>query len=232
MLNWFYMSPSGYRINGFKCNDRPWGFYYHKGAFLGGLLVSAEKAGAEVLPETIGLGAENTKDGVKVRMREKSGEQFLEGRTAIAADGITSRIAESLGLNKTREMPRSKEVGDVRSSLWVGFVQYVMEGVESGLPDNSWLSWSIPSFNSGGSIMMGVSADNTRTVAANTLGTLLSPGASATVERFMNHPKYANMFRHARVIKKEGFGLRRFLAPIREPVVGNVVIIGDAASSG
>jgi len=51
---------------------------------LAGLLSSAVKAGAEVMTETIAMGAENTPDGVKVLVRGKSGEQTLEARAAIA----------------------------------------------------------------------------------------------------------------------------------------------------
>jgi len=103
-LNWIFVSPSGYLINKYKWNDQPWGFYYHKETFVAGLLASVEKAGAKVLPETTGLGAENTKDGVRVRVRGKSTEQTLEARAAIAADGVNSKIVDSLGLNEKRQV--------------------------------------------------------------------------------------------------------------------------------
>jgi len=47
-LNWINISPSGYQINIFATNDRPWGFYYHKETFITALLASVQKAGAEV----------------------------------------------------------------------------------------------------------------------------------------------------------------------------------------
>ena len=215
-LNWIHLSPSGYQINRYKLNERPWGFYFHKETFLAGLYASAEKAGSEVLPETIGLGAENTKDGVEVRVQGKSGKQTLEARTAIAAEGVVSKIADSLGLNKKRQVliPRG-----------VGFVHYIMEEVETGLPDSSWLTWTFPSLNSYGNIMIGLSADNRLTVGA------MNPDPVAVLNEFMNHPKWAHMFRHVRVVKKEA-SVGTVLSPIREPVAGNVVIVGDAAGEG
>jgi digeranylgeranylglycerophospholipid reductase len=218
-LNWIHISPSGYQIHRYKLNDRPWGYYYHKETFLADLLTSVEKAGAEVWAETNGLGAENTKDGVRVRLRGKSGEQTLEARAAIAADGIHSRIAESLGLNQKRQ---------ALGPLHLSFVHYIMEGVETGLPESAWLTWSIPSINPYGFIAIGMSAENKHTLGA--FGTeKLSP--DTVLKKFINHPKYAHMFQHAQVVKKEGMGRSGILlGPIREPVAGNVVIVGDAGA--
>ncbi len=90
--NWIGVSPSGYPIYEHKPNDKIWAFYFQKEVLAAGLLSSAQKAGAEIWPETIGMGAENTPDGVKVLVRGKSGEQTLEARMAIAADGVISLI--------------------------------------------------------------------------------------------------------------------------------------------
>lgn len=73
-------------------------------SWLAGLLTSVMKAGVEVMPETIGIAAENTPGGVKVLVREKSVARVLEARKAIAADGKESNIVESLGLNKERKL--------------------------------------------------------------------------------------------------------------------------------
>ncbi len=67
-LRFIHFSPSGYRIYREK-EGRFFGFFWSKEALLAGLLASAEKAGAKVLTETLALGAENTPDGVKVRVR-------------------------------------------------------------------------------------------------------------------------------------------------------------------
>ena len=210
-LNWIHLSPSGYRIYRYKVNERPWGFYFHKETFLADLLASVERAGAKVRSETMGLGAENTKYGVEVRVRSKSREQTLKARAAIAADGVTSKIVDSLGLNEKRQVLYSRGLGSV---------QYVMEGVETGLLGSSWLTWTIPSLNTHGNIFIGLSTENRHTLSA----------PAAVIGKFMNDPRYAHMFRNARVVKKETLGLSRMLTPIREPVDGNVVIVGDAGA--
>jgi len=223
-MNWIIISPSGYQINIHKVNDRPWAFHYHKETFVAGLLAEAEKAGAEVWPETTGLAVENTKDGVKVQVRRKSGEEALEARTAIAADGLQSMIVDSLGLNQKRQA-----LGWAKMS----YVQYIMEGVETGLPEASWMNWNVPSINPCGlpgigAAGIGIWADNRKAVGTLTAGEL-SP--ETVLDNFMNDSRYAHMFRHARVVKKEAMGISgTMFGPIREPVAGNVVIVGDAAA--
>ncbi len=210
--NWIEISPSGYQI--YRRKDTIWGFFYDKEAFLAGLLASAQKAGAEILPETIGMAAENTPDGVKVMVRGKAGEQTLEARKAIAADGVSSNILDSLGLNKKRQVigPSMK------------LICYELEGVETGLPPFTWIAPCIPSINRLMVIFMGQAAGDK---------TALGSGSEEVLQKFMKHPNFAPWFRHARVVKKVaavGGAKHGILTPMREPVEGNVVIVGDAGS--
>ena len=212
------LSPSLYAIHRHKPTDNFWALFYDKEIFLAGLLDSALKAGAEVLAETIGIGAENTSNGVGVRVRRKGSEQTIEARTAIAADGKESDIVESLGLNKDRKtMTQPLKV-----------LHYEMEGVETSFSPFAYLWITIPSLNSFGNFGMSLRRLGIRAVTAVAGGTL---SANTALENFMKHPNFAPWFRNARLVRKRatsgGVGLR---TPIREPVSGNVVIIGDAAA--
>ena len=216
--HWIEVSPSLHLIHRHKPNDKFWAIFYQKEVLLAGLLASAQKAGAEILSETMGLGAENTPDGVKVRVRGKSGDQTLEARTAIAADGLQSIIAESLGLNKDRKV----------MSPPYKILDYEMEGVETDLTRCSLLWITIPSINPTENIGIGPKAEGRVSIFVMTAGTL-SP--STVMEKFMKYPTFAPWFRNARVVKKTAAGVTPGLrTPIREPVAGNVVIIGDAGA--
>ena len=205
--NAIWISRSGYRVYPFK--NELFGFFYDKEYLLANLLASAQKAGAKVITEAMALGAENTADGVKISVRTKSGEQTLKARRAIAADGVNSRIVDSLGLNQKRKVfvftPKAQGVN------------YVMEGVEPTIPghETAWLSVNIPS------------------ITGHMTGIGLMPGDTKWVSRnyqdLMKIPEYAPWFRHARVVKKTAF-VATVRTPIREPVVGNVMIISDAAA--
>jgi len=214
-FNWIEVSPSGYRI--YRRKDMLWGFFYDKEAFVAELLASAQKAGAEIMPATMGLAAENTPSGVRVRVRNKAGEQTLEAIKAIAADSRESNIVDSLGLNQKRQELTPPRRG-------AGLVGYELEGVETDLPPCSFLSACIPSINRLLTIYLGqMSGDRS----------ILISGAEE-IEKFMKHPNYAPWFRHARVMKKwataAGGAKYGLLGPIKEPVAGNVVIVGDAAA--
>jgi len=206
--NWIEVSPSKHCIYARK--DNPWAWFYDKEVFCSELLASAQNAGAEVWPETIGMGAENIPGGVRVSARGKSGDQTLEARAAIAADGGDSQIVASLGFNKKRLvlMPEVKMVG------------YDIEGAECDLPPNSFVCFCIPSINQLMVVFWGHMAGNI---------SRLSTGTEETCEKLMVHPTYASWFRHARVVKKTGWtGTIR--TPVLEPVEGNVVVVGDAGA--
>jgi flavin-dependent dehydrogenase len=209
-LNWIQMSPSGHRV--YIRKNNLYGFKLSKEAFVTELLASAQKAGAEVWPETIGMGAENTPDGVKVLVRGKSGEQTLEARVAIAADGVSSKIVDSLGLNKKRQV-----LGPPMT-----LVSYELEGVETDFPPDTWVDTCIPSINRFMVIFMAWLADGKTTH--------LVSGKEEVLHKFMEHPNFARWFRHAQVVKKMGHSATT-RTPIKEPVEGNVVVVGDAAAS-
>jgi len=212
-LRWIDFSPSGYRIYREK-GDRIFYFFMEKESLLAGLLSEAEKAGAEVLTETIGVGAENTPDGVKVQVRTKSGEQTLETRKAIAADGTGSSIVESLGLNEKRQVLGRRRRG-------AGIVGYVLEGVETEYRLDSWLNFTIPDLTRMDFYMWMIAGDR---------NVLAGDGGSEAIEKFMKLPFYEPWFRHARVVKKIATAPGTTRTPIMEPVAGNVLIIGDAAA--
>jgi len=214
--NWIEVSPSKYLM--YRRKDAIWGFFYDKEVFVAGLLDSAQKAGVEVLPATIGMAAENTPDGVKVQVRGKAGEETLEASRAIAADGRESNIVDSLGLNKKRlELTPPRRGG--------GLVGYEIEGVETDLPQGSFISLCIPSINRLMTIFLGQMAGDKM---------VLISGAEEILQEFMNRPNFSPWFRHARVVRKTataGGGVKHgLLGPVKEPVEGNVAVIGDAGA--
>jgi flavin-dependent dehydrogenase len=223
-LNWINISPSGNQINTYKYNDQPWAYYYDKEAFVAQLLALAERAGVEVRLETTALAAENTKDRVQVWISRKAGEETLEARAAIAADGLPSKIVDSVGLNQNRLSPGSAKLR---------YVQYIIEGLETGFPDSSWLCWNIPSLNPTGFPGVGAACMGQWTDNMNMMGTLTVGETSpeSVLDNFMKHPKWASMFHRARIVKKQAFVISGAMyGPIREPIAGNVVAVGDAAA--
>ena len=212
--NFINLSPSGYQVYSIK--NELWGFYYSREVILADLLGAVQKTKAEVLTETMALGAENISDGVKILVKTKSGEETLVARKAIAAEGVNSRIVESLGLNQNRQVLRhAKAVG------------YVLEGVkaDADVPDHcSWLSFLIPSISEGG-VLMGLHAE-----AENVNMRHLLAGSEETINKFIKQSRYAPWFSNARLVRKTATGAYQRVPTLREPAMGNILIVGDAIS--
>ena len=212
-----HLSPSGYIIDRYpKHNDNPVTFFFQKEAFLSGLLSEAEKAGVDIVTEIMALGAENTPDGVRVTVQTRSGEQTMEARKAIAADGIESQIVDGLGLNQNRQVLSSRLKG----------IGYVMEGVETNLPA-SFLLVSVPSLNRYANILIYTLAGGQIMISTATLD---EASPSTALDDFMKLPRYAPWFKNSRVLRKTAYG--NFIrTPVKEPVAGNVLIVGDAGAT-
>ncbi len=204
--NYICFSPSGYKV--YREKDRFFGFYWEKETLLTGLLASCQKAGVEVMSGTIAMGVENNLDGVKVFVRGEPGKKNYEAKKLIAADGSSSTIAEGLGMNAKRKILNVSGQG-----RRAGRRYYVLEGVETEYRLNSWIILTLP--KPGRCNFYMVTGDR------NVLG-----GAA---EETMKIPFYERWFRHARIVKKMGMGAFPIRTPMWEPVVGNVLVIGDAS---
>jgi len=217
-FNYIHFSPAGYKV--YREKDRFIGFYVEKESLLAGLCASAEKAGAEVLAGTRALGAENTPDGVKIFVQDSSGDKTLEARKAIAADGHGSVIMESAGLSGKQRL------GSVRKMRVIG---YVLEGVETEYRLNSWICCTVPSINPGpGNFWMFMLAGDRNILGTMTVG---ERSPYEATEQFMKLPFFEPWFRHARIVGKLAVGTSGFApAPLLEPVKGNVLVTGNAAS--
>jgi flavin-dependent dehydrogenase len=107
-------------------------------------------------------------------------------------------------------------------------LNYEIEGVETDLPPCSYLWITIPSLNPFGNIGVSLRGIGITAVGAIAGGTLYP---STVLENFMKHPNFSSWFRKARIVKKNAAGSDLGLrTPIKEPVAGNVVIVGDAGA--
>lgn len=214
-LNYIYISPSGNPV--YREKNRLFGFFTDKGSLLSGLLKSGEKAGVEIMPETVAVGAENIQGGVTVRVRRKSGEESLEAKRVIAADGTTSAIVESVGLNQGRqELTKQK----------ISLVGYIVEGVETEYRLNSWVCFTIPSLNPHTSFNMSMLSDDRNKIAAYAVE---GRSAEENLEAFMKFSSFSPWFRRVQLVRKVAVSAGSARAPVMEPVAGNVLAVGDAA---
>ena len=213
--DWRNFSPNGNCV--YTARNKLWGFIFDKEILLKGLLDDVERLGVTIHNQTRCLNAENTDNGVKLEVRNNKGEtSSIEAKNAIIANGINSSIVENLGLNKTRKT--------IVTTL--GGLGYVMEGVACPCPPSSWISFTYPSISPYINVWMGPMAEGTWQIGT----TAKAPDSPLDImNRFLSSSNFAPWFKNAKVVRKTAFSITpRY--PIDKPVVGNMVIIGDAAA--
>jgi flavin-dependent dehydrogenase len=213
-LNYVHFSPNGHKL--YRIKDRFFGFYWEKEALLADLLSQAEKAGTEIITGTIVRRVDNDSDGVRVEVDTKGKARIIKAKKAIIADGKGSKTVEQLGVLKDHRISASPRGG-------VGFV---VEGLDTTWGINSWLCFTVPSISVVGNLwMFQVSGDR------YIVGTSQMAGSSASesTERFMQLPFFKPWFRNCKVVKKLAFSSIGLFHRLLEPIVGNILILGEAA---
>jgi flavin-dependent dehydrogenase len=89
------------------------------------------------------------------------------------------------------------------------------------------MTFCIPSINPQTDIGMYMLASARMMVLAGPLTGSLEP--KTVIDKFMKHPTYAHWFQNARLFKETACATQ-IRASIKEPVVGNIVIVGDAGA--
>jgi len=205
----YAFSPAGFKLHMMK-KDPPMGVAIDKGALLEGLRVEGQKAGLEVRTGCTALKAENTREGVKVQIRSDGQKSWIEGRFLIAADGLNSQIVESLGLNKKRTLRGTGRMAE-----------YVMENVENPYP-NSIFKFIGKTYSPAKMVYL-----NSTPWGHETCFVLTRPEA---IDYFIKKGKLSSWFKNAKIIEKR-MAIINSRTPIVEPVVGNILIVGDAAGT-
>jgi digeranylgeranylglycerophospholipid reductase len=216
--NWLQLSPNGTTVHRYEPNTNTWGFLFDKEAVLETLLAEAVAAGAEVLTEKLVIAAEDRGDSVAVRVREKSGEQVIEGKKLIASDGISSRVVETLGFNEGRTVRPTRHI-----------LMYVLEDVGGPWAQNSMMSWTFPSLNKTGNILISLLGGRRNLLLAGaTSGSGIKP--ADILDGFMQHPNVQDVVGKAKVVDQKPTAITA-RSPIPDPARANVIITGDAGSS-
>lgn len=222
LKGFYFVSPAGSRIRIEReatCVTR----IFNKEVLLEDLLANATKSGVHTDQGTQAVKVQNMADEVVVTIRKKGSEQEVRGRFVIAADGVNSPIVENLGLNKERKFFGTMAV-----------TSYILEGIESPYPDallafvgrgqmqgcrGPFYFWPRPAGKPQDPPLWELSY-------AQPVG---EENLRALLDRFFKQGKFSSWFKHAKVVGKTG-GVLNFRTPIAQPRIGNILIIGDAAS--
>jgi flavin-dependent dehydrogenase len=180
-----------------------------KGMLLQNLLDDVAGRGAEIFPDTNVCGVRHDNDGAVVMCED--GREF-RGSMIIAADGINSRIARCLGLNKQREF-----YGTSRD------VSVMIEGTDCPDPDGFLFMITPVSIFS----MIPVAQKNCYHIYASTYRRDKKP---PELMRYFLHddPTFSPWYRKSRVLEHRTACVVNLMNPIEKPYCNRVLLIGDA----
>ncbi len=214
-------SPGGKKLV-FTQRGAPLAVSINKECLLEGLLCEAQELGVTVLKNTLAEKAENTSTLVRVTLRRDNQGDEIRAKTAIAADGVNSRIVGRLGLNKERRYFAQFHV-----------ITYYLEHVSCPYP-SAWMVFvgkgHTPS-GMGQLYMLPKPLKNGAKVYEVTFGCPITENSAIKndLDWFISHGRFSHWFREARCMKTCSAVLQ-FHTPIANPVAGRIVVAGDAAS--
>ena len=218
----YLVSPAGYRMR-IEREATYVARIFNKEVLLEDLLNEAENSGVHITQGAEAMKVQNMKDKVRVTIRKGWEDKEVRGRFLIAADGVNSRMVENLGMNKER-----KFFGTIVVS------SYILEGVESPYPD-AFIAFVGRGQIDGCSGQFYLRPNPTRKSQDPPLWEISygqpvgEKSPEEILNRFIQQGNFSSWFNSAKVVRKTGC-LLNFRTPIPEPRVGNILVVGDAAS--
>jgi flavin-dependent dehydrogenase len=206
----YMLSPSGHKVH-YRGNNQPLGTVFNMDAILSDLLREASGRGAGFMTSALVVSGENRGDRARVTVKKAAQSLTLEGRKILVCEGLSSRVVETLGLNKKRE--------------WLGkapFLQYTMEGTDCPLEPGP------ISIKGSRRIIMAPDATGKNRWSLITSSTLPAKGCKTNVDYFLNDSIISPWFKKAYPVKRLATTVEIF-TPLLEPYEGHFLIVGESA---
>ena len=211
----YHLSPHGHKVH-FANKDRsPFAIKFDKGILLKDLREQCERAGVELRGCTVAYDAKDSGQGVEVGLTCKGAKSTLRAKRIIIADGVNSRIAETLGMNQGRTL-----FGVAPAII------YLLEG----LKDFTWTAWKYYHMGYPSKITViiepSLMGENVAEIVIQ--GSKVRPPDKIYHEISTQGP-LSYMFEQANLVDKVGCSVK-VLTSMKVPYKGNALVIGDAAA--
>ena len=181
-----------------------------KEQLLRGLLEESEKSGVAIFPNANACAASKTPSGAAVTCEDGS---RYEGRFVLAADGINSRLARVMGMNKSRDF-----FGTTCDTA------VMVEGTDCPDPDG-FLFMFTPRYVMS---MIPVAEKNCYHIYASTSNRDDKPPEMMRYF-FQDDPTFSKWYKRSRILEHRTACVLSLWSPIEKPFKDNVVFIGDAS---
>jgi flavin-dependent dehydrogenase len=189
--------------------------------WLKGLYDEAVKAGVPFHTKTMLLNAREISGGMEIDIRRDGGRKDkMTCQKLVAADGLSSRIAKKLGMNKDRPLMGRGPT-----------VEYLMENVETPFDDGDVGVFGSDNFGGGreGYLLLIPCLNGTKSYRIETA--IFGPAINNYngLEYFIKESRFSHWFKNARIVSKDA-ALMEMYPAIKKPCKGNTIFLGDAAA--
>lgn len=212
----YYISPSGHKIYFANPDRRPIAIKFDKGKLLKGIWENCEKMGVEFRSGTVAYDVQDGSEGIELKTSCGKTKSTLRAKKLIAADGVNSRIAEALELNKERTF--------FATALCI---LYLIEGARDFEPTAAKYHMGL-AYQSRGPVVIGPSL-----LDENVMNLIIMGDKKERPEKIyqnvISKSPLAYMFEKAKIVSKTGCGVKAYTS-MKVPYRDNVLVIGDAAA--
>lgn len=178
----------------------------------------AKKLGVSFMTGTTFLRAQEISGGVELTLRTKGKTTTKTCRKLIASDGLSSRIARTMGFNRDRICFGKGPT-----------IEYEIINVDCPLDRGDLFSTGEHNIGTRGGIIAIPSPRGNGAYRFETMSALPGKTAYGIIEYFMTKSPQAHWFKKAKIVEKSG-AIVEIFTPIKTPYRGNILLVGDAAA--
>ncbi len=187
--------------------------------WLKGLYDEANRVGVSFYTRTMALNAKHINGGVEIYVRQgRKKTEKITCKKLIAADGLSSRIAKRLGMNRDRPLLDRAPT-----------VEYHMKNVETPFDDGDIGIFGKDNLGMDGYIVMVPGVNNKKEYRIETAVHGPAINNYYAIEYFTRRSRFSKWFKKASMLSKHA-ALMEMYPAMKVPFKGNTIFLGDAAA--
>lgn len=215
--NTHIISPSGSHFQA-TARKKPLYHLFNPSTWLSDLHKRAHKVKASFLTGTTIIRTKEMDGGVELIIRSKGKTSRKTCRKLIASDGLSSRIARTLGFNRDRICFGKGPT-----------IEYEFTHVDCPLDRGDIYATGEKNIGGPGGIIAIPSYRGKGAYRFETMSALPGKTAYNIIEFFTKKSPFAGWFDNAKIVEKSG-AIVEIFTPIKKPYRGNILLVGDAAA--
>jgi len=209
-------SPCGNKVH-IHNRKEPLYYLFDNKILFSGLIDEAAGAGVILRSGALAIKGENKGRNVRICIRERNGDSWVEGKKAIVAEGLKSRIAQASGINSKR-----KVFGRGPS------LQYTMEGVKYPFKEKAFMTFYGSAYSKGGGLFyVAPCAEGRDYFYVGISGVNPAKFCKIFLDEFIKKGKFNEWFSGAKIVEPQG-AVVHLISPLPVPFVGNILFAGEA----